>query len=104
MIGNAKVGVVIECIIGNGFGLEVECEGLLGILSFARCKAGQKVGDDLCCDVTLTLDVFGNPEDFEVDLASIQGCRCLGDLQERWEELFRLIPDAGGTILSDVLV
>jgi hypothetical protein len=103
-MGDAKVGVVVECIIDDGFGSEVECEGLLGILSLARCEGGWKVGDDLQCNVTSTLDVFGNPEYLEVDLASIQGCGCLGNLQERREELFRLVPDTGGTILSDVPV
>ena len=103
-MGDAEVSVVVKCIIDDGFGSEVECEGLLGILSLARCEGGWKVGDDLQCNVASTLDVFGDLEDLEVDLASIQWCGCLGNLWEGWEELFGLVPDAGGTILSDVPV
>jgi hypothetical protein len=78
MMGDAEVSVIIKCIIDNGFGSEVEYEGLLGILSLARYEGGRKVGNDFQCNITSTLDVFGNPEDLEVDLVSIQGVGVLG--------------------------
>ena len=102
-VGIAIVAVALKCIFDDGFCSLVKVESLLGSLSLARGESGGKPWDDLGSGGSHGCDLFGNPEDLHVELASFEWSRrdCGSDVDMPGVD-GRFIPNSRGSLLCEV--